>query len=258
MTLPISIIVPCRNEARNLELLLPRLEGIGEDLILVDGHSTDTTRDLAEKHGARFVLDNGKGKGDGIRVGIQEAKQDVIVFIDADLSHDPERIPAVVEPILADNADLVLGSRMRGGADEFIATFYELVRLAGNMGLTWMVNLRCHSRLSDSENGFRAARTSLLKALDLNSKKHTIELEMVMRALRAGARVTEVATHEHERRYGTSQLSVMKQGFLFLWIFVRECFRPVDRWKHEMPLAEGKDVSRRDRGGAEGENQEDA
>jgi dolichol-phosphate mannosyltransferase len=229
--LPISIIVPCRNEAKNLELLLPRFEGIGEELILVDGHSKDNTRELAEKYGARFILDNGKGKGDGIRVGIEAAKTDVCVFIDADLSHDPERIPAVVEPILSDNADLVLGSRMRGGADEFIATFYELIRLAGNMGLTWMVNLRCRSRLSDSENGFRAGRTSLLKALKMNSRKHTIELEMVMRALRAGARVAEVATHEHERRYGKSQLSVMKQGVLFFWIFLRECFRAVDRWE---------------------------
>jgi len=229
--LPITIVVPCRNEARNLELLLPRAVGIAEELILVDGHSTDNTKELAEKYGAKFVLDNGLGKGDGVRVGYKEASKDVCVFIDADLSHDPETIPELVAPILENESDLVLASRMRGGSDEFIATFMELIRLAGNMGATWLINLRCKLRLSDSQNGFRACRTDLLRMLDLNSKKHTIELEMDMRAARAGARITEIAAHEHERKYGESMLSIRKQALLFLWVYIRECFRPVDRYK---------------------------
>lgn len=228
--LPVSIIIPCRNEAKNLELLLPRTVGIAEELILVDGHSTDNTKELAEKYGAIFVSDNGLGKGDGLRVGIKAATKDICVFIDADLSHDPETIPELVHPILANQADLVLASRMRGGSDEFVATFLELIRLAGNMGLTWLINLRCSLKLSDSQNGFRAARTDLLRMLDLNSKKHTIELEMTMRASRAGARITEIAAHEHSRRFGKSQLSVSRQGFLFFWYYVRECFRPVKKW----------------------------
>ena len=128
---------------------------------------------------------------------------------------------------------MVLGSRMRGGSDEFIATFMELVRLAGNMGLTWLINLRCNSRLSDSQNGFRAAKTSLLRFLELRSNKHTIELEMTMRALKAGARVIEVSAHESPRKYGDSQLSVSKQGMLFLWYYIQECFRPVGKWERK-------------------------
>jgi dolichol-phosphate mannosyltransferase len=228
--LPISIVIPCRNEAKNLELLLPRAVGIAEELILVDGHSTDNTKELAEKYGAKFVLDNGKGKGDGIRVGIKEVTTDVCVFIDADLSHDPETIPELVAPILAGESDMVLASRMRGGSDEFIATFMELIRLAGNMGATWLINLRCGLRLSDSQNGFRAVRTDLLRMLDLKSNKHTIELEMDMRAGRAGARITEIAAHEHERKYGESMLSVRKQAPVFLWVYIRECFRKVDKY----------------------------
>jgi glycosyltransferase involved in cell wall biosynthesis len=229
--LPISIVVPCRNEAKNLELLLPRTVGIAEELILVDGHSTDNTKELAEKYGAKFVLDNGLGKGDGLRVGITQVTKDVCVFIDADLSHAPETIPELVAPILANECDLVLASRMRGGSDEFIATFMELIRLAGNMGATWLINLRCNLRLSDSQNGYRAARTDLLRMLDLNSKKHTIELEMDMRAARAGARITEIAAHEHERKFGESMLSIRKQALLFLWIYIRECFRKVDKYE---------------------------
>jgi glycosyltransferase involved in cell wall biosynthesis len=228
--LPISIIVPCRNEAQNLEILLPQLVGVAEEVLIIDGHSTDHTRELTQQHGFLHLLDNGLGKGDGIRVGIEHASQDVCAFLDADLSHDPGDIPGLVQPILEDRADMVLGSRMRGGGDEFIATFNELVRLAGNMGLTWLINLRCGSALSDSQNGYRAARTSLLKALKLTSIKHTVELEMTMRALRAGAKVVEYPTHEYPRRFGQSSLSVVRQGLLFLLIFLRECVHPVSKW----------------------------
>jgi dolichol-phosphate mannosyltransferase len=225
--LPVSLVIPCRNEAANLEILLPRLKGISRELILVDGHSTDGTRELASAHGAVFLLDNRRGKGDGLRVGLARAKADVCVFMDADLSHDPADIPKLVQPILDGQADMVLGSRMRGGGDEFVATFFELVRLAGNMGLTWLINVRCGSRLSDSQNGFRAARTALLRELKLTSEKHTVELEMTMRALRKGARVVEAATHEYPRRFGRSSLSVTRQGPLFLYYYLRECIRPL-------------------------------
>lgn len=225
--LPVTLVIPCRNEAPNLEILLPQVQGMTEEVIVVDGHSTDHTQDLARKHKVTYVLDNRLGKGDGLRVGIACATRDVCVFIDADLSHDPADIPKLVAPILEGQADMVLGSRMRGGGDEFIATFLELVRLAGNMGLTWLINVRCGSKLSDSQNGFRAARTELLRSLKLNSVKHTIELEMTMRALRKGARVVEVAAHEFPRRYGSSSLSVTRQGFLFLWYYLRECVRPL-------------------------------
>ena len=227
LPLPVSLIVPCRNEAANLEILLPRLRGIARELIVVDGHSTDRTRELAEEHGAIYLLDNRRGKGDGLRVGLARATADVCVFMDADLSHDPGDIPKLARPVLDGEADLVLGSRMRGGGDEFVATFFELVRLAGNMGLTWLINVRCGSRLSDSQNGFRAARTALLRELNLTSDKHTVELEMTMRALRKGAHVMEAATHEYPRRFGRSSLSVTRQGLLFLWYYLRECVRPL-------------------------------
>ncbi|MEI8349028.1 MAG: glycosyltransferase family 2 protein [Candidatus Omnitrophota bacterium] len=225
--LPVSIIVPCRNEAKNLEILLPQLESIGEELIVVDGHSQDNTKELAMRYSTKFVLDNGKGKGDGIRVGIAHATKDICVFLDADLSHDPLDIPKMVEPILTGKADIVLGSRMRGGGDEFIATPLMLIRLFGNMGLTWLINLRCNSALSDSQNGFRAIKTSLLRSIKLISNRHTIELEMIMRALRFGARVVEVPAHEYPRRFGDSSLSLIEQGFLFLFVYIRECFRPL-------------------------------
>jgi glycosyltransferase involved in cell wall biosynthesis len=228
--LPVTIVVPCRNEGKNLELLLPQLVGVADELMLVDGHSSDNTGELARRYNTGLVLDHGKGKGDGVRVGIENATRDICVFIDADLSHDPRDIAQMVQPILEGRADMVLGSRMRGGGDEFIATLPELVRLFGNMGLTWLINVRCNARLSDSQNGFRAARTSLLRALELTSNKHTIECEMVMRAFRAGARVVEVPAHESPRRFGKSQLSVVKQAALFFWIYLRECFRSVNRY----------------------------
>lgn len=225
--LPITIVLPCRNERKNLEILLPKLDGLAQELIIVDGHSTDGTAELAKKYSAKFVLDNGKGKGDGIRVGISHATQNICLFLDADLSHDPQEIPRMVEPLLRDQADLVLGSRMRGGGDEFVAIFNMLVRLFGNMILSWIINLRCHSKLSDTQNGFRAGKTSLFRSLDLICNKHTIETEITMRALRAKARVVEVPTHEYARRFGSSSLLLLEQTGHLLFVYLRECFRPV-------------------------------
>ena len=116
----ISIVLPVKNEAIGLSGIIESLLTYGEEIIVVDGHSTDNTKEIVIKYPqARFVLDNGRGKGDGIRVGIREAKNEIIVFVDADGSHDPADIPDLVKPILEGNSDMVIGSRAMGGSDEF-------------------------------------------------------------------------------------------------------------------------------------------
>src|SRR5215467_2238177 len=107
-----SIVVPARNEEETIGDVLENVRHMTDDLIVVDGHSSDDTVRIARSYGARVVQDNGRGKGDAVRIGLANVAYPITVFIDADGSHDPGDIPKLVAPIAAGEADLVLGSRM--------------------------------------------------------------------------------------------------------------------------------------------------
>ena len=227
----ISVIVPCRNEGRNIRPVLEWAAPHADELLVVDGHSSDDTRAIAAELGATVLLDNGKGKGDALRVGIARASGDVLVFIDADGSHDPRDIPALVQPIIAGNADHVSGSRMLGGSDELHATINQFVRLFGSQVITLSINYTQGVRLTDSQNGFRAIRAEVARSLALESEIPTIEQEMVIKTVRSGYRICEVATHEYVRSNGESNFRVLDVWFQFVksWLYYLFIWRPPKR-----------------------------
>ncbi len=227
----ISIIVPCRNEGRNIRPVLEWAAPYADELLVIDGHSSDDTRAIAAEMGATVLLDNGKGKGDALRVGIDHASGDVIVFIDADGSHDPRDIPALVQPIIDGAADHVSGSRMLGGSDELHATINQFVRLFGSQVITLSINYTQGVSLTDSQNGFRAIRADLARRLALQSEITTIEQEMIIKTVRSGYRITEVATHEYVRSNGDSNFRVLDVWFKYLknWLYFLFIWRPPKR-----------------------------
>lgn len=204
----ITVIIPTRNEADNLLPVLARAHPHADELLVIDGHSTDGTRDIAVACGARVIVDDQRGKGAAIRRGIAEAQGDILVFVDADGSHDPADIPALVAPILAGNADHVSGSRMLGGSDELHATLQQFVRLFGSQVITLSINYTLGVRLTDCQNGFRAIRRDVAQQLSLQEEITTIEQEMIIKTVRRGFRLCEVATHEYARANGQSNFRV--------------------------------------------------
>jgi hypothetical protein len=144
------------------------------------------------------------------------------VFFDADGSHDVADIAHVVAPILRDEADLVIASRMRGGSDELHSSPSEAVRLIGSTIITQFINVRYRARLTDYQNGFRAVRTSVLAQLGLREDITTIEQEMAMRALKMGFRVTEVPSHEYARKGGASKINVLSVWHKYVWQMLRD------------------------------------
>jgi dolichol-phosphate hexosyltransferase len=220
----ISLVVPAKNEAASIQEILNAAKPFVDELLLVDGHSTDGTREAAEQAGARVVLDHGKGKGDGIRVGIREATGAVLVFMDADGSHDPKDIPRLVQPILDEQADMVIGSRMTGGSDELHGDIGRFIRMTGSHILLLIINYRWNVRLTDCQNGFRAIRTDVARALRLQEDAHTIEEEMVMKCLRQKYRIHEVPSHEYERQYGTSTLQLTRTWHKFGLCILKHVF----------------------------------
>jgi dolichol-phosphate mannosyltransferase len=219
--LRVTVVVPTKDEEGLVGGIVDEVKVYADEVLVVDGHSKDKTREIAAAHGARVILDGGRGKGEALRRSIGEASGDIVVFIDADGSHDPKDIPAMVAPIHTGGADMVIGSRGRGGSDELHGTLEQFIRYIGSQIIMLGINYRWNVRLTDSQNGFRAIRRDVGLKLGLTSDLTTIEQEMLMKALKKGFRVTEIPSHEYERRWGTSKVVVWKLWFAYVWSFLR-------------------------------------
>lgn len=225
--LSVTVVIPARNEERSLGDVIRGCRPYADEILVVDGHSRDRTAEIARSLGARVILDGGRGKGDAIRCAAAEIGTDVAVFIDADGSHDPNDIPALLEPIEKDRADHVSGSRLLGGSSELHGTFNECLRLMGSSFITAAINRRFRVRLSESQNGFRAVRTSVLRDLGLRENLASIEQEMIIKTLRKGYRMGEVPAHEYKRRFGKSNISLARVSFRFVWSAFRYLYLPM-------------------------------
>ena len=229
----VTIVVPARNEARNLEVVLPKLPAVHQ-VVLIDGHSVDDTIETAKRvlPGIHVVQQTRKGKGNALACGFAAATGDVIVMFDADGSADPEEIPAFVQT-LVDGADVAKGSRYtRGGGSEDITRFRSL----GNLFLNTATNILLGSRYTDLCYGYNAFWRRLVPGLELPD--HTIvqsadmpmtwgdgfEIETVLncRFFLGGHRIVEVPSVEKSRIFGESNLNAIRDGFRVLRTILAE------------------------------------
>lgn len=217
----VTVAVIARNEEATIAGVISSVLPLAHETIVVDGNSSDRTREIAGSMGLKVYRDNGSGKGDGIRKAIEVAEGNIIVFFDADGSHDANDIPALVSPIAAGKADLVIGSRWKGGSDELGGDFSMFIRSTGSALIALIINLRWGVKLTDCENGFRAISARAARSLGLTEDGFTIEQEMVIKSLKQGFRVTEIPSHEYERQAGESQIKVWKVAHKFVWNLVK-------------------------------------
>lgn len=226
----VSVIVPARNEERNISWVLEHMPLEVDEVILVDGRSTDRTVEVARAVRPDIVVvrDDAPGKGCAIRKGIETAKGDFVVMLDADGSMDPREIGRFIRP-LREGADMVRGSRfLHGGGTEDMS----LLRKSGNWGFLVVTRILYGVKRSDLCYGYAAFRRSRLLTLDLDATGFEIEAQMFLRADRARFNVVEVPSFESSRRAGRSNLHTMRDGWRVLRTILRERFRPVH------PLAE--------------------
>ena len=187
----ILIIIPAYNEELTIGSVVALAKKYGEVLVVDDG-SGDRTHEIAKKAGATVLRhEANRGKGNAIKTGFEYALAkgyDVIVCIDADGQHDPDEIPLVLEPIIKDEADLVIGSRYLNGAHKNIP-FYRRIGL-GILNLT--MNMASKVRVTDSQSGFRALNRKALESLSLNFSGYNVESEMIAELSEKGLRIKEV------------------------------------------------------------------
>jgi hypothetical protein len=216
----VSVVLPVLNEAKNLPAVFETLPPWLDEVVLVDGRSTDDTIEVARRlrPDVRVVLQGGVGKGDALTAGFAAATGDIIVAIDGDGSTDGGEIIRFVSVLLA-GADFAKGSRFNsaGGSDDITP-----VRRYGNKFLNVTVNRLFGTSFSDLCYGYNAFWARHLPQLDLDSPGFEIETLMSIRAAEAGLQIYEVPSHERLRQHGASNLSAIKDGWRILRLIGQE------------------------------------
>jgi len=216
----ISVIIPALNEAANLAHVLTRLPASVDEVVLVDGNSIDDTVVVARaiRPDVRIVVQDGRGKGNALACGFAASTGEIIVMLDADGSNDPAEIPRFVATLLAGH-DFAKGSRFAPGGDS--ADITRLRRL-GNHALKALVNLLFGTRYSDLCYGYNAFWRHCLADMQVNCDGFEVETLISVRIARARLRVVEVASIEHRRMFGESNLRVVRDGLRVLRTIVTE------------------------------------
>jgi glycosyltransferase involved in cell wall biosynthesis len=215
----VSLVIPVRNEARNIASVLEQIADDVDEIILVDGNSTDVTVITARAYrpDLRIVPQQGTGKGSALRTGFQAATGDFIVMMDADGSMSPQEIRHYVH-FLANGYDFVKGSRFISGGGSLDIT---LIRRLGNLFLLTAFNTVYDAHLTDLCYGFCAFHRRYLEHLRLSATGFEIEAEMTVRAMQAGLRIAEVPSLELPRRTGASNLHAIRDGIRVLRTVLR-------------------------------------
>jgi glycosyltransferase involved in cell wall biosynthesis len=223
----VSVVIPTLNEAENLPHVFAKLPSELHEVIVVDGASSDATVEVARAllPDVTIIEQGGRGKGDALRLGFQAATGDILVMLDADGSADPGEIPRFVQALL-EGADFAKGSRFRdsGGSSDLTR-----LRRAGNRVLSGTVNVLFRTRYSDLCYGYNAFWRHCLTAINVDCTGFEIETLINIRIARARLDVREVASYEHERLHGQSNLRPFRDGARVMRTILRERARRAPR-----------------------------
>jgi glycosyltransferase involved in cell wall biosynthesis len=219
----VSVVIPTLNEVKNLPYVFARLPNDLHEVIVVDGRSTDGTRDVARRlrPDARIIEQEGTGKGDALQSGFDVCSGEIIVMLDADGSADPQEIPRFVAA-LCQGADFVKGSRFAqgGGSNDLTA-----LRSAGNWALNRVVNALYGTSYTDLCYGFNAFWARCLPYMRVDCDGFEVETLINVRIAKAGLVIHEVPSFESSRLYGSSNLSVLRDGMRVLRVISKERWR---------------------------------
>lgn len=223
----LSIVIPIYNEAKHLEEILRQINaveiGMEKELILVDDCSTDGTREILEKlqnsaeNTAKiFYHEINRGKGATLRTGFQHITGEITLIQDADLEYDPQDYPKLLEPILANKADVVYGSRFMGGRQEGLLRSY-----LANRFLTFLSNLVNGTKLTDMETCYKVIKTDILKDISLCSDRFGFEPEITAKLAKRKCNIVDVPISYRGRDYHEGKTVSWKDGVAAVFHILR-------------------------------------
>jgi glycosyltransferase involved in cell wall biosynthesis len=223
----VSFIVPAYNEAATIADVLERVEALEleKQVVVVDDGSTDATPAVLEqwagRNGIVVLRQENRGKGAAIRAAIPVLDGEITVIQDADMEYDPAEVPALIDPIERGVADVVFGSRLKGGRPQRAYLFWHLV---GNRVLSLLTNVLYNTTLSDMETGYKAFRTDVLRSLDLREDDFAIEPEITAKVCKRKLRVYELPISYYGRSYAEGKKITWRDGFKAIAVLFRVRF----------------------------------
>jgi glycosyltransferase involved in cell wall biosynthesis len=214
----VSVVMPAYDEAATIEVVLRRVLELDlrTELIVVDDGSSDDTAAVVEQvaDGRVRLLrhERNRGKGAAVRTGIAASTGDIVVIQDADLEYDPRDLPRLLGPLLEGVADVVYGTRLRGGGEPQRAHLFW--HYAGNRLLSLLTNVLYNTTISDMEVGYKAFRGDLIRSIELVSDDFGFEPEVTAKILRRkDIRLYEVPISYYGRTYEEGKKITWRDGF---------------------------------------------
>lgn len=227
----LSIVIPCYNEEKTLEAIVDRVLradrcGLDLEMVIVDDGSKDRSvevmKALAAKHPeiATYVHDVNQGKGAALRTGFKKATGDIVLVQDADLEYSPNDYPKLLKPFLDGRADVVFGSRFKGGDESRVLYFWHSI---GNRVLTLASNMFTDLNLTDMETCYKAFKRELIQSIDIVENRFGFEPEITAKLarLRPRPRIYEVGISYSGRTYEEGKKIGWRDGVRAVYCIVR-------------------------------------